>query len=322
MSIKSIKNGYEVDCRPQGRQGKRYRKRFSTKSEAREYERWLLATKSNKEWIERPKDKRFLSDVISVWYEHKGQQLKSGKANKQKLLNLARDIGNPRVCNFTKRMFIDYRADRLRKGISPATINKAQMLLSGVFTTLISLEEYHGENPLRTTPRIKHSSSEMGFLSKGEIRELLSILSGDELKITKICLSTGARWGEAANLKGSNVSHGKVTFIDTKNGKNRTVPISKILEREISSGKNDKLFDDCYQQIMKKLKSLDFKLPKGQATHVLRHTFASHFIINGGSILALQKILGHATINQTMVYAHLAPDFLNEAVKYNPLSTT
>ncbi|WP_278248833.1 tyrosine-type recombinase/integrase [Phytopseudomonas daroniae] len=52
------------------------------------------------------------------------------------------------------------------------------------------------------------------------------------------------------------------------------------------------------------------KLPKGQAAHVLRHTFASHFIQNGGNIVTLQRILGHSSLVMTMRYAHLAPDHL------------
>jgi site-specific recombinase XerD len=46
--------------------------------------------------------------------------------------------------------------------------------------------------------------------------------------------------------------------------------------------------------------------------HALRHTFASHFVMAGGNILSLQKILGHSDIKMTLVYAHLAPDFLGE----------
>ncbi len=48
--------------------------------------------------------------------------------------------------------------------------------------------------------------------------------------------------------------------------------------------------------------------------HALRHTFASHFMMRGGNILTLQKLLGHADINMTMVYAHLAPDFMAQEV--------
>ncbi|MBL9005047.1 MAG: tyrosine-type recombinase/integrase [Myxococcales bacterium] len=52
--------------------------------------------------------------------------------------------------------------------------------------------------------------------------------------------------------------------------------------------------------------------PFKRAWHALRHTFASHFVMSGGSILTLQKILGHADIKMTLIYAHLAPDFLGE----------
>ncbi|WP_422822622.1 tyrosine-type recombinase/integrase [Vreelandella titanicae] len=59
-------------------------------------------------------------------------------------------------------------------------------------------------------------------------------------------------------------------------------------------------------------------LPKGQRTRVLRHTFASHFVINGGNLLTLQKIMGHQSIQMTMRYAHLAPDHLKETVTFGP----
>lgn len=51
--------------------------------------------------------------------------------------------------------------------------------------------------------------------------------------------------------------------------------------------------------------------PLRREWHALRHTFASHFVMSGGNILALQKILGHADIKMTLVYAHLAPEFLS-----------
>ena len=57
-----------------------------------------------------------------------------------------------------------------------------------------------------------------------------------------------------------------------------------------------------------------------QAAHVLRHTFASYYMMNSGNIIALQRILGHSDIKQTMRYAHLAPDHLEDVVTKNPLS--
>jgi integrase len=49
--------------------------------------------------------------------------------------------------------------------------------------------------------------------------------------------------------------------------------------------------------------------------HLLRHTFASHYVMAGGNMLALQKILGHSDLKTSMVYAHLAPDFLGEEME-------
>ena len=55
-------------------------------------------------------------------------------------------------------------------------------------------------------------------------------------------------------------------------------------------------------------------------SHVLRHSFASHFMMAGGNIVVLQRILGHSDIRVTMRYAHFAPDHLEEAVTNNPLA--
>ncbi|WP_080090208.1 tyrosine-type recombinase/integrase, partial [Salmonella enterica] len=51
-----------------------------------------------------------------------------------------------------------------------------------------------------------------------------------------------------------------------------------------------------------------------------RHTFASHFMMNGGNILVLRDILGHSDIKMTMVYAHFSPEHLEDAVYKNPLN--
>ena len=59
-------------------------------------------------------------------------------------------------------------------------------------------------------------------------------------------------------------------------------------------------------------------LPRRQSTHVLRHTFASYFMMNSGNILALQRTPGYASLAMTMRYAHLAPDHLEEAKRLNP----
>ena len=44
--------------------------------------------------------------------------------------------------------------------------------------------------------------------------------------------------------------------------------------------------------------------------HDLRHTYASQFMMNGGNLYDLQKILGHTDSKMTQRYAHLAPEHL------------
>ena len=66
------------------------------------------------------------------------------------------------------------------------------------------------------------------------------------------------------------------------------------------------------------LKELKLKKTAGHNTHILRHTFASHFIMNGGDILTLQRILGHSDLKMTMKYAHLSPSHLDDVLKFAP----
>jgi len=160
----------------------------------------------------------------------------------------------------------------------------------------------------------------MAFLSQDEIPLLLSRLDGDELNATLVCLSTGGRWGEVSGLKAEHIINQMVTFMKTKNGKRRTIPVSHELIKRIKTKSSGKLFNASYYKVRNALKEVKPDLPDGQAVHVLRHTFATHFIMNGGNIITLQRILGHSNIQQTMTYAHFAPDFLQDAVTLNPVS--
>lgn len=111
----------------------------------------------------------------------------------------------------------------------------------------------------------------------------------------------------------------KVTYTKTKGKRNRSIPISEELFNSLPK-KAGHLFPSCYAAFRIALKRTNIKLPDRQCSHVLRHTFASHFMMKGGNILVLQRILGHTDIKMTMRYAHFAPEHLDDALRLNPLS--
>ncbi|MBU5437778.1 tyrosine-type recombinase/integrase [Tissierella sp. MSJ-40] len=44
--------------------------------------------------------------------------------------------------------------------------------------------------------------------------------------------------------------------------------------------------------------------------HILRHTFATNYLINGSDIFLLQQILGHTSLDMVRRYSHLASSFI------------
>lgn len=321
MSIKKLDDGrYEVDIRPKGRDGKRVRRKFDRRTEAVAFERFTLANSNTKEWAGSRTDRRTLIELLETWWKYHGQNHEHGKKERNHLLKTIEGLGNIPITRLTKRMLMEYRSTRLRDGISAATINRDMYRFSGMFTKLIQLEEMTGPHPVHGLPPLAEINPEMTFLEKPEITKLLNVLTGDAHLIALLGISTGGRWSELATLKPSQIVNCRVTFLKTKNGKKRTVPISKELENKIKDEAGAKLFKVDYEKFCKVLREVKPDIPPNQATHILRHTFASHFMMNGGNIVALQEILGHANIQQTMVYAHLSPDYLQNAVALNPLA--
>ncbi|WP_338894147.1 phage integrase [Escherichia coli] len=327
MTITKKDNGkYMVDVRPAGRSGKRVRRSFSTKSEAVTFERWIIASANNKEWLEKPADRRRLSELIELWWKNHGQTLTDCK-NRLWILNAScARLNNPRITQLTAQLFAEYRTKRRAEGIAPKTLNNEQRYLKSVFSKLKELDLFWDNNPMTGLAELKLAESEQGYFTDEQIRTVLTELTGDNKLIAKLCLSTGARWSEGAKLTRQRLVNGMVTFTKTKNGKSRSVPIGKELEMElmqrIEAHDKQLIFPDAsYQTARKVIKGAVPDLPDGQATHAFRHTFASHFMANGGNILVLQQVLGHHKIQQTMTYAHFAPDHLFDAVTLNPLAT-
>ncbi|HFW4795254.1 TPA: tyrosine-type recombinase/integrase [Salmonella enterica subsp. diarizonae serovar 60-67:z35:-] len=322
MAIRKRDDGrYLLDVRPHGRKGKRIRKVFDKKSIAIATERYIMANAEKREYIQGYRDRRTLGDLLELWWMYHGQHRRKAEEDKKQLKNILEGLGlDSLAVELDKLKIIAWRSRKLKEGLAPSSVNRYINRLSGLFSVLIKLGVWDGVHPVRGISRLYVKPSEMAFLSKQEATALLKALKGDYYRVAVLCLSTGARWSEASTLRGEQVIHNRVTFLETKNGKKRTVPISQAVSDVIKTRDSGDLFNVKYHEFCRTLKSIKPDLPKGQAAHVLRHTFASHFIMNGGNIIALQRILGHATIQQTMTYAHFAPDYLAEAVSFGPIA--
>ena len=327
MTVRKLPSGkWLCQCFPYGRDGKRIRKQFATKGEALSHERRLMNNATRQSLNDNAVT---LSAFVNRWFDMHGKTLSSGEERKTKLLAICERLGDPLVAHFDKNMFAVYRERRLngewnqkgKKKLSEATVNREQSYLHAVFAEMKRLGEWESDNPLEGIRRFKEGDQELAFLYQDEIERLLTACDQSANKdlgiIVRICLATGARWSEAQDLKRSQILPGRLTYTQTKSKKNRTVPISEQLQN-ILPKKRGSLFSPAYEAFKAALKRASIELPKGQRTHVLRHTFASHFMMRGGNILVLQQILGHSTIMMTMRYAHFAPNHLDAAIALNP----
>lgn len=330
MSIKQTDAGWTVDVQPGGRGHKRFRKSFDTKAEAKAYEAWLRTqVVQDSSWSPKKKDTRRLVELVSLWYEHHGKELRAGEDTYKRLLSMCTAMGNPVAIAFKASTFVEYRTQRLSTGISPNNMNHEHAYLRAVFNELERLGFWTEPNPLAKLRQLKVLQNELSYLTIEQIETLLASLEQSRnphvFLITKVCLSTGARWSEAEELQASQVQNAQIQFARTKSGKTRSVPINDRLEEELKAhysiyGTGQRIFGYAFSAFREGLLRAGITLPDGQLTHALRHSFASHFMMRGGNIIALQRILGHASLTMTMRYAHLAPDHLQEAKNLNPLA--
>lgn len=330
MTINQVKTGWQVNIQPGGRAGKRVKKTFKTKAEAIAWERHIQAkVQESPEWSPPKKDARFLSDLVELWYQHHGAELRDGVGRKRILLAMCEAMGNPKADTFTPDQFAEYRMRRIEAGIKPNTMNREQAYLRAVFNETIRLGHWTKDNPLTKLRAFKIQEQELSYLTSEQITFLLGRLAASKNAhaqlIAKICLSIGARWGEAEGLRVSQVRNGLIQLVQTKSSKGRAIPISAALENEIHQhhkkhGDGERCFMAAYFAFRKTLIDANLKHSDGQLTHILRHTFASHFMMNGGNVIALQKILGHHSLIMTMRYAHFSPEHLQEVRNLNPMA--
>lgn len=325
MGVK--KNNYGTYTAEFRLNGKKYKKNFDKSSEAKEWEaetRRLIKLGKDSHSINK---KLLIKDLAQKWFDLHGHNLSSGNNVKYQLDSMCEAMGNPNIEQFSAHTFIEYRKKRLEKGTSENHANHELTYLKSMFNKLAKLGEWPLNNPLEHVSKVTQYDAPMRYLEVSEIKTLFSALNEGKYPetalIARLCIETGMRWNEANELRREAliINQNKIRLTKTKSGRSRVLSVTPDLMEELKTQSAfGRLFPvGRYNAFSNAIERAGIELPKGQNTHVLRHTFASHYMMNGGRLETLQRILGHSTILMTMKYAHLAPDYLNTMTELNPL---
>ena len=127
--------------------------------------------------------------------------------------------------------------------------------------------------------------------------------------VCRLGMGTGLRWSELCHAQAADVERGLlVVHHQTKSRKVRRVPLAPELLAEVRGrvGRLVPFSATSRGSFAKAVRGLTGM--KGFHPHQMRHTFACQWLERGGSLAALQQILGHASIVTTQRYARLTDE--------------
>ncbi len=184
-------------------------------------------------------------------------------------------------------------------------------------------------------------------LTEEEVNEILDTIKTDDLLgirdwcIFEVIYSSGLRISEAVSLNVSSYIVGENSMrVLGKRGKERLVFLGeratdalgryltevrpKLINRK--NQKESALFLNrrgermTRQAMHKRFHEIVIALGLDATVHTLRHSFATHMMLNGADIRSVQEMLGHADIKTTQVYTHFdTSSLLSIFDRYSPL---
>ena len=208
-----------------------------------------------------------------------------------------------------------------------ASVNREMACLHHVFTKAVEWEMVE-RNPFDRGKSLllKENNQRNRYLTENEITSLL-----DECKsrkhlhgIVTCAIHTGMRKGEILPLKWSQIRNGFIYLEKTKTKNKREIPTNDDLAQVFKEIRKEQglaskyvftystriidRVDRAFRGALSRANIEDFKF------HDLRHNFASHLIMRGGTLKEAQELLGHKTMTMTLRYAHLSQDHKKKAV--------
>lgn len=268
-----------------------------------------------------------MRDAIKAHLERQEAELRSTSDLKRYARIWTEELGS-KPLSAVKPSDIEAYLARRRPQVSQQTLAHEVAFLRRLFS-LARRDGLTETNPTQGLAR-PPSSSRLRFLSEEEEKALLEKLSKPSQDMFRFALHTGLRRGEQFALRWEHVDmRARVLRLPrSKTGNPRAVSLNdtalnvlKGLPRRLKcpwvfpnpAGTNHRNAHNFINRVfipaVKEAGIEDFHW------HDIRHTFASRLAMRGVEIRTIAELMGHKTIQMTMRYAHLSPEFLGEAVR-------
>ncbi len=213
------------------------------------------------------------------------------------------------------------------KGIENRSINRKISALRTFYRYCLR-EGLVEKTPMTGIKALKQPKALVKFVTETDINK---VSYGDDADFAKLrdhllfelLYQTGMRQAELRGLRDADIDKmGMEVKIHGKRNKDRLVPLSLQMVQLITKyqtlrdatfeAKADRLLLNdrggemtptyVYNKVHRMLEGVTTL--KQKSPHVLRHTFATHLLDEGASLVAIQKLLGHQDLATTQVYAH------------------
>ena len=236
------------------------------------------------------------------------------------------------VSSITEEKVESFKQEQIKKKLKPASVNRRINSVSS-FCNFAVKKHWLSFNPAQDVDRVKGQKPKRTFLSKQEMQQLITNMKHPIIKYVVILMSnTGLRVSEAANLRIQDVDfvQNMVHVIEGKGSKNRDIPLSSALKKELkhylehvrpdttsinffATKKTGGISQQYINRIIKETcQSLGFE--KEVTSHALRHSFASNLVKTDTHVAIISNLLGHADVRTTSVYMHADLTDLQKAV--------
>jgi integrase len=171
------------------------------------------------------------------------------------------------------------------------------------------------ERPILRGSKVRHRE-----LTDAEEDQLYQHSEAWARDLWRFLLETGVRISEALRITDEDrrlaFSSGKLALRDTKNGKDRMIPLTSEANRCLWAhrwaDKSSRQVSFAWEQARQKM---GLRSDPGFVVHCLRHTCASRLLQGGVELEKVSKWLGHSSVKVTERYAHLRTDDLVSGVR-------